>query len=79
MSSPILPGMIDSDIPDNQITMLSFFGIEILEFANNKCHLPHNTNQLHVTSDMMIGKNSILKLEILSNIVLISDAIMNVA
>ena len=37
------------------------------------------TNQLHVTSEMMIGKNSILKLEILSNIVLISDAIMNVA
>jgi len=32
-----------------------------------------------VTSDMIIGKNSILKLEILSDIVLISDAIRNAA
>jgi hypothetical protein len=53
--------------------------MEILEFFNNKCHLVNSTNQPHVTSEMMIGKNSILKLEILSDIVLISDAIMNVA
>ena len=79
MSSPTLPGMIDSATPDNQIPKLFFFGMKILEFTNNKCHLANSTNQPHVTSEMMIGKNSILKLEILSNIVLISDAIMNVA
>jgi hypothetical protein len=37
------------------------------------------TNQPDVTSKIMMGKNSILKLEILSDIVLISDAIRNVA
>jgi hypothetical protein len=45
------------------IRKLSFFGIEILEFTNNKCHLVNSTNQLHVTRMMIIGKNSILKLE----------------
>tara|TARA_B100001013_G_scaffold285199_1_gene185055 strand:+ start:471 stop:686 length:216 start_codon:yes stop_codon:yes gene_type:complete len=71
--------MIVRAIPDKKIRKLLFFGIEILEFFNNKCHLHHNANQPHVTNDMIIGKNSILKLEILSDIVLISDAIRNTA
>ena len=53
--------------------------MKILEFTNSKCHLVNSTNQLHVTRMMIIGKNSILKLEILSAIVLMSDAIRIVA
>jgi ferritin-like metal-binding protein YciE len=65
--------------PEKKISKLSFFGIKILEFLNNKCHLANSTNQPVVTSGMITSKNSILKFEILSYTILISDAMKNAA
>jgi hypothetical protein len=76
-SRPTFPGIIINAFPDKKINKLSFLGMKILEFFSNKSHLTNSTNQLDVTSEIMMGKNSILKLEILSYTVLISDAIKN--
>ena len=65
-SSPTLPGIIVNAKPDAKIKKLSFTGMKIFAFRNNRCHLKNSTNQFDVTSKSMIGKNSILKSEILS-------------
>ena len=79
IKSPIFPGITDNAKLEKKITKLSFFGIKILEFFNSKCHLANSINQPDVTSEIIIGKNSILKLEIFSDILLTSDAIRNAA
>ena len=49
--------------------------MKIFAFRNNRCHLKNITNHPDVTSKSMTGMISILKSDILLEIVLISEAI----
>ena len=71
--SPTSPGINDKPNPEINIEKLDLGGILIFTFLNKKCQRKKIINQLRITKENIIGKNSILKFNNLSKITLRSE------
>ena len=75
--SPTSHGINDKPNPEINIEKLDFTGMLISIFLNKKCQRKKIISQPKITKENIIGKNSILKFNNLSKIVLISENTKN--
>ena len=75
--SPTSPGINDSPNPDINIEKLDLVGISIFTFLNMKRQRKKRISHPKTIKENIIGKNSTLKFNNLSKIVLISENIKN--
>ena len=73
IKSPTSPGINDKPNPEINIEKLDLGGILIFTFLNKKCQRKKIINQPRITKENIIGKNSILKFNNLSKIILRSE------